>query len=358
MMNWRWNSVGLVSSVARWAASEGVRIYTYHGVAERLKDPLLERNVVPLPLFRAQIRFLSRFGFMSLGELAEQGISGLGARRPVSVITFDDGYVNNLQAAEILDHYRAPWTVFIPTGSVGRRRTIWPVELSLLLLHGHAREIELFDRSWPLTTREERVKARRIIRLEMKATPADVRRAKMHWLRQQFPAGETERLLEEFPSLELMSWEQIEQLDRAKVEIGSHGVDHEIHHENQGPEVLRHELVDSKATLEARLKRPCRTFAFPNGNTNSTSAEEVQRAGYRLGVTTDPGVVVNGVNPFLLPRLIASMRPGLMAWEFFTGTRRKPKNGWASACLAGLGCKLYRLAGQPPVEELAEIAML
>jgi hypothetical protein len=75
---------------------------------------------------------------------------------PTSVITFDDGYANNLQAAEILDPARLPWAVFVSTGALGRENSIWTVELSLLIFHGQAEKVESLGRVWSLSNRQAR----------------------------------------------------------------------------------------------------------------------------------------------------------------------------------------------------------
>ncbi|MGH7703611.1 MAG: polysaccharide deacetylase family protein [Gemmatimonadales bacterium] len=117
------------------------------------------------------------------------------------------------------------------------------------------------------------------------------------------PEGEAQRLLNEFPSLQMLSWTDLSQLGNAGVEIGSHGVDHEIHHADQPQPVRLRELTGSKSELETRLGRPCRFFAYPNGDFVSTSPREVQEAGYALALTTQQDTARPATNPYLLPRL-------------------------------------------------------
>ena len=152
-------------------------------------------------------------------------------------------------------------------------------------------------------TRQEREAAFQDIRYALKSMAAEPRREIMAQIRQQFPGEETRRLLQEFPSLKMLTWEEFSELAAAGVEIGSHGVHHEIHHADQTESVRRRGLLDSKEELEKPLGRPCRYFAFPNGDFNPTSADEVRAAGYDLAFTTQPGTVTEGANPYLLPRL-------------------------------------------------------
>lgn len=174
----------------------------------------------------------------------------------------------------------------------------------------------------PLPCRREREAAFQAIRYPLKALPAAEKEKQMEIIRQQFPAGETARLLRQFPSLQMLTWEEIRQLAAAGVEIGSHGVNHEIHHEHQPAEVRLAELTGSKTCLEDNLGRACRAFAFPNGNFLATSPAELAAAGYDLGFTTSPGLAAPGTDPYLLPRLEPPASLAKLAMEiFFSGAK-------------------------------------
>ena len=295
---------GYLSSLRdNFCRRDGIGVFSYHGVVEGKSDPRLERNLQLLSTFQSHIKALRKFRILSLSELADELSSRSKYRGAMAVITFDDGYANSLLAFEILAAAHMPWSLFIPTGAVGRENSLWTAELSLLLLHGRANQIEIFDRIYRLNTREECETAYQAIRYPLKSLPAIRRRQIINHIREQFPPEETQRLLHEFPSLQMLSWNEISSLSNAGVEIGSHGVDHEIHHSAQSETIRRYELTESKAQLEKRLGRPCFFFAFPNGDFTSTSPEEVRMAGYKLAFTTQRDVVRRDVNPALLPRL-------------------------------------------------------
>src|SRR5215813_8165293 len=96
----------------------GIRVFFYHGLVERRIDPILDRNFTLISDFHDHIRLLRRFGTLSLQDLAEE----LACRRQpkaAAVLTFDDGYANNMVAAEILAAARIPWSVFVATGTIG-----------------------------------------------------------------------------------------------------------------------------------------------------------------------------------------------------------------------------------------------
>jgi peptidoglycan/xylan/chitin deacetylase (PgdA/CDA1 family) len=283
------------------ARRRGIRVFYYHGLVERRGDPLLDRNFSLISDFQEHIRLLRRFRIVSLAELADE-LSNKRQFKTATVLTFDDGYANNLVAAEILDAARIPWSLFIATGAIGPQGVTWPEELSLLILHGQAQGVDALEKIWPLTNRERRQETFRGILIRMKAMAATQRRATLNQIRQQFPAGESRRLLNEFPSLRMLTWDEVRQLASSETEICSHGVYHEIHHDRQPATLRREELQNSKTQIEKRLGRSCNFFAFPNGDFTASSAQEVSDAGFTLAFTTQQKTIVPGTNPFLLPR--------------------------------------------------------
>jgi peptidoglycan/xylan/chitin deacetylase (PgdA/CDA1 family) len=132
---------------------------------------------------------------------------------------------------------------------------------------------------------------------------APVRARCMESIRQQFPSGESQLLLRRFPSFEMLTWDHLRSFNGSRVLVGSHGVTHEIHHENQDQDVRKHELEQSKLELERQLGRPCNYFAYPNGDFHDLSPSEAQAAGYELAFTMNAGTIQGDTNPFLLPRI-------------------------------------------------------
>ncbi len=297
LSGWKWRS----------ARRRGVRVFRYHGVVERKLDPVLDRNQHLLSVFRAQMDYLRRFRVIGMAELMAEAESKGFDTRPAAMVTFDDAFFNNTMAAEVMSRRRLPWCIFVPTGEVGPRRSMWSVETSLLLMRGRAEQIEALGRTWPLRTRREREESFRMLRAMLKAVPAAQRIEAVAALRAQFPTGESDRLLEEFPLLRMLTWEELQQLAGDGVEIGSHGLHHEIHHADQTPAVREREFAQSRAEIERRLGHPCKTFAYPNGNFVAASSREAGAAGYELAFTTETGTLEGKTRAerFVLPRLCA-----------------------------------------------------
>lgn len=79
--------------------------------------------------------------------------------------------------------------------------------------------------------------------------------------------------------LAAMSWEQVEELASAGWEIGSHTRSHP-HLTQLDDEALAVELMGSRKDCEQRLGRPCRSLAYPYGDTDARVISAADRAGY------------------------------------------------------------------------------
>jgi peptidoglycan/xylan/chitin deacetylase (PgdA/CDA1 family) len=122
---------GAAAAYASMRAVSGATILLYHSVpGARVAEWIDPANSMPPDLFEAQMRYLSRRRrVISMDELVE----AIAAHRKLVlgtvVITFDDGYRDNLEvAAPILERYRLPATLYLATGAISEGR-LWIDEL-------------------------------------------------------------------------------------------------------------------------------------------------------------------------------------------------------------------------------------
>src|SRR5206468_8270348 len=112
-------------------------ILMFHRIAQPVCDPW--GLAVAPALFAEQMQLLrERWIALSLPELVNRLHQGTLPRRAVAV-TFDDGYVDNLEVAKpILERAGVPATVFLATGYVDKRSEFWWDELARMILAGRA----------------------------------------------------------------------------------------------------------------------------------------------------------------------------------------------------------------------------
>jgi peptidoglycan/xylan/chitin deacetylase (PgdA/CDA1 family) len=114
----------------------------------------------------------------------------------------------------------------------------------------------------------------------------------------------------------LLGRDQIVELRRAGIEIGSHGVSHLKLAETESEQV-REELVRSKSELEDLLGEEVRHFCYPYGSHNAAVVEAARAAGYATAVTNVRRAARRGDDLLALPRKVISHGDGRLkyAWK-------------------------------------------
>jgi len=265
------------------------RILMLHGTPRSRADAL-ER----------MLRYLRRhFHVVPLAEVVaalDAGPSVEPRFRRHLALTFDDGLANNVEVAwPLLRALNLPATFFICPGLAERGQWLWNHEARERL------------RSLPAGARAE-------LALELGA-PQDVE-GLVDWLKAQaLPARRRAeaRIREATPrfapsaaqrhAFDVAGWEALETLDPGLVTLGAHTLTHPIL-TSLAPEEAEREIVGSRRALEARLGRPARFFAYPNGNVDSAIHACVRRH-FDAALSVAEGFVEPGCDPCLLPRLSA-----------------------------------------------------
>lgn len=222
----------------------------------------LERTTVAQ--FRELIEYYLAIGYRFIvpGELLE----GLKPDGKYAMITFDDGYYNNLQALPVLEELDVPAIFFISTKHIARNKCFW----------------------WDVFYREQIARG----------VPArQVHRQTVHWksmrtediereLLSRFgpnslkPRGDIDR---PFTAAELRTFAQ-----NKYVHLGNHTADHAIL-TNYCAAQVREQVSSAQEWLAEIIGRPPVAIAYPNGAHNDRVVDICAQAGLKIGFTIRPG---------------------------------------------------------------------
>lgn len=104
------------------------------------------------------------------------------------------------------------------------------------------------------------------------------------------------------PTVKLLSWSQIREMQDWGISFQSHTLTHPSL-TWLSPEKVQHEVAQSKTELENALGTPVNYFAYPYGRCNWQVAGAVHRAGYKAALTTVKGRNDIGTDRYMLKRL-------------------------------------------------------
>jgi len=278
-------------------------ILCYHRVAALQPD--VHGLCMPPERFAAQMELLAeRFRPVPLAQLAAEAAAG--ELRPGTVaVTFDDGYLDNLEVASpIAAELEIPVTFFV-SGAPGEqpREGWWDTVERILLGDEPVPErlaIELPHDALELPTRTEQE-----------------RRAALHALHGRLLHAGPERI--EALVAALVGWSELELAPRRShrlmtapelVELAAHpghaiGA-HGLHHlllPSHGRAAKAHELGGSKAALERLLDAPVELLAYPYGGCDAETADVADELGFTVACTVEGEAVHPDADPLRLPRL-------------------------------------------------------
>ena len=207
-------------------AERTLRVLMYHKVNDLWPNP----TTVPTAIFEEQMALLRELAYVpvSLDAVRDHYLHGTALPERAVLITFDDGYRDNLEnALPVLRRHGYPAVVFVPIGFLDDGRPL-PHEESLRVL--------------------------------------GIRN-------------------------ETVGWDELAELEAGGVRIESHGIGHRPLSELEPSEATR-EIALSKLRLEERLGREVEAFAFVKGSLADYRPEHaslVAQAGYKLAFTSVSG---------------------------------------------------------------------
>lgn len=308
----------------RWARRIAPKaiLLLYHRVAEVPTDPQL--LCVSPQHFAEHLEVLRRnYHPLSLGSLRRRLALNLWPPRSV-VVTFDDGYADNLhQARPLLETADVPATVFVVAGQVDSSQEFWWDELERVLLSTPRLPAQLTltingrMHRWDLPGSDEENLHWHVL-MTSRPTPRQAAYRELASLLRGMEGEARKRLLEQ-----LVAWTGLDANGRSNyraltgdevralaqdglVEIGAHTVSHPML--SALPlEAQRTEIAHSKRKLEEILGRPVTSFAYPFGGQSDYTADTarlVREVGFDCACSNFPGLITRGVDPYQLPRFL------------------------------------------------------
>lgn len=281
---------------------EKVNVLYYH----RVNDIQNDRHLlcVTPENFEQQIKFLKHnYNILRFEEDWSR------TDRNSVVITFDDGYMDNLtHALPILESEGVPATVFVSTGDMKKNCELWWDELETVLFIGESfpKEFRLKDDrygcGWDTDTYKHRENCYKALHYMMKNW-INVEKREV-WLEQLWQWRGIAKLVD--PSHLTLTEMACKKLAISEyITIGAHTVNHpalaRLPYEQQ-----KKEVAESLRDLEELLECDIDMFSYPFGVYGDDFDERTEKiceeAGINKAATTTPGVWMKGMGRYDIPR--------------------------------------------------------
>ncbi|KHM52426.1 hypothetical protein NZ47_04970 [Anaerovibrio lipolyticus] len=224
-------------------------------------------------------------------------------QEPSLVITFDDGYADNLHyALPILEKYQVPATIFVSSGNIGTDKEFWWDELERIIFYNEKNEYYFRpnDKIFSLSTYEEKKEACQRVRLFLKKLLPKEREDFLKGMVSELDADRLSRSINR-----TMNEKELRIMASSPyITIGGHTVTHNML-SAESKEQQEWEIITSKKRIEEIIDNEITVFSYPFGrddDINEHSFEAVKKAGYKRAATTSVGVAGKGKEPYKIPR--------------------------------------------------------
>ncbi len=304
---------GLAWAYRKMAQPQGALIIMYHSIVDDSIAPFIDQNyAITVDQFDAQLRYLKRHAnVISMTELVECLFGGGQLPENAVVLTFDDGYMNNLtHAAPLLEKHDLPAIIYLCTGYVDRRQSQWDDVLYSSFQFRTSQRLRWRDRDYDLTKSAELSAAFGDIAGQLIiATVAERDRILDDVAAQLRPSCDVPQLT--------MGWDDVRYMASKypNIEFGLHTADH-LDVSRLTPEALEAEVARSQESFTRELGYAAEHFSYPYGRHTERVAKQLEGMGLKSAVITQPtALVTKQTNPFMMPRYeISSSMLDLRLW--------------------------------------------
>jgi len=298
-------------------------ILRYHSVSDYRDQNFryLTPSIAVSPaVFESHIAFLSRnYRIISLDDVVAWISGAISLPRPAVAITFDDGYRDNYRHAyPILKKYGATATFYVATDAIGNADPLWTSELRDLVYRARQRHVTLYSiNSQRIDLSNEAAKKQTIqtIGRIMRCADKNTRGVIVREMRDKL-IGEKNGFLHEV----MMSWDELREMKRGGMCIGSHTMSHPLLPAISQQEAAI-EIAGSKAKIEEELDALAVHFSYPNPgeavHVNEAVKTLVRHAGYLTARTSTKGSVRKDSDLLALKGISTDnscSHPALLAW--------------------------------------------
>ena len=292
--------LGLALRARTGLPQRGLTVLLYHRVIDLAGIGDMDPDLVDATpaSFDAQMALVKRhLRPVSLDDVLAAAAPGGPTLPPnAALVTFDDGYRDNLEiAVPILRRHGIRATFFVATGYMSdERRLFWWEQVSLMVRRARVPRLTLtYPR--PFTTLLDELGRRRATRHLARAIK-DVYDLDLERLLAELGAATGHPWTPEddakYADAVMLRWDGVRALRDAGMDVASHTKSHRVL-QTLTPEALARELGESKAALERELGARVRALAYPVGkrvHALPAVRDAVRDAGYDLGFVVHPGV--------------------------------------------------------------------
>lgn len=272
--------------ISRIARRYYPRILMYHRVL-----PAENTHAISPEVFELQVEYLKRyFRVVSVNQLVNEAASG--KLKPYTLaLTFDDGHQDfYAHAWPILRKYDLPASLYVTTGFVDQQCWLWPDLLRYLLDSTKKHDLVIEGIGALFIGKNHNHTTWSILGDLCLKLEAGVRVAFLEDLARRLNVTVPPQPL---PPFAPVSWDQLREMHKEGLDIGSHSVSHPIFSSLTNEE-LHSELALSRKRIFEEIGEAPKGICYPNGMARdvTTTVEQKAKQFYSYGLVAYPNDII------------------------------------------------------------------
>lgn len=275
---------------------------------DRQRIEMMKANEIDVDFLEKMLLYLKKkYDFISLDEISKRLESKLEHKKKFIVITFDDGYKDNLTLAyPIFKKLDIPFTIYITNCYPNKTAKIWWYMLEDILLENKQVRFIHNDISYDFESYTQKQKDKSFEQIRNMIINASTE--KQSQILEQLENTYNKNLVD-YVNFEALSWKEINMLSKDPlVTIGCHTLNH-IALNTLTREDQLEEIFKSKEEIEFKINSKPLHFAYPFGTSNEINEDEVKiiksSNDFKTATTTRMGNIFKAHknNLYVLPRI-------------------------------------------------------
>ena len=269
---------------------------------------LMRANEIELAFLESMIVHLKkRYDIISLDECYSRLKSQQLYKKNFIVITFDDGYKDNLTLAyPIFKKHQVPFTIYITNSFPNYTAKLWWFMLEEILLENKEIRFTINNNRQKFKSRTKKEKDNSFVAI--RKILIDASEVDLKQILNQLEVNYNKNLIS-YVKKEALNWEEIKELSNDPlVTIGCHTINHLTLKLLSEAEIIE-EIIKSKEELEIKTGVKVNHFAYPYGTSNEIGEREINVLNklniFKTSTTTRTGNIFNKHKEFknALPRI-------------------------------------------------------
>ena len=255
-------------SLAMGQESPALVSFLFHSLfqdeRERNRDLLDPQQGITMKMFRRFVEYFLEKGYLFVSP--EDLLGGIATSGKYILLTFDDGYCNNLRSIPVLEEFGVPAVFFLSTNHIQHQKSFW---------------WDVLFREFRKRGRSERDRLRAIARYKQMRSPDIELELKKDFGQDALkPVSDLDRPLQVNEVRELAK--------HRLVWFGNHTKDHAIL-TNYSRVEIDEQIQGAQKAIEEWIGKAPEIIAYPNGAHSEDVVSAALGTGLRLGVTTRSG---------------------------------------------------------------------